>query len=93
MNFILGVKESRAFWKRRGMAIVMTLSQAAILVAAVLTVMAWPQIVDVLNLSQSDAILATVIHHFTVFFTVLLSFALALYVARRRAALGVDYPR
>ena len=43
--------------------------------------MAWPQIVDFLNLSQSAAILATVIHQITVFVTVLLSFALALYVA------------
>ena len=43
--------------------------------------MAWPQIVDFLNLSRSAAILATVIHQITVFFAVLLSFALVLYVA------------
>jgi membrane protein len=63
------------------MAMVMTLSQAAILIAAVLTIVAWPQIVDFLNLSRSAAILAMVIHQITVFFAVLLSFALALYVA------------
>ena len=55
MNFILGVDETRSFWKRRVMAIVMTLSQAAILIAALLTVVAWPQIVDFLNLSRSGA--------------------------------------
>jgi membrane protein len=59
----------------------MTLSQAAILIAAVVTIVAWPQIVDRLNLSQATVILATTIHWTTVFFTVLLSFALALYVA------------
>jgi membrane protein len=81
MNFILGVTETRSFWKRRAMAIVMTLSQAAILIAAVVTIVAWPQIVDLLNLSEGAAILATGLHWITVFFTVLLSFALALYVA------------
>lgn len=81
MNFILGVKETRSFWKRRGMAIVMTLSQAAILIMAVLTVVAWPQIVSFLGLSRSATILATVIHQITIFVAVLLSFALVLYVA------------
>ena len=81
MNFILGVRESRSFWKRRAIAIVMTLSQAAILVAAVLTIMAWPQIVNFLHLSLAGAILATAIHQLTVFVAVLFSFALALYVA------------
>ena len=51
MNFILGVKETRSFWKRRAIAIVMTFSQAAILIAAVVTIVAWPQIVDFLHLS------------------------------------------
>ena len=81
MNFILGVKETRSFSKRRGMAMVMTLSQAAILIVAVLTVVAWPQIVNSLGLSRSATILATVIHQIIVFFSVLLSFALVLYVA------------
>jgi membrane protein len=81
MNFILGVKETRSFWKRRGMAIVMTLSQAAILIMAVLSVVAWPQIVSFLGLSRSATILATVIHQIIIFFAVLLSFALVLYVA------------
>ncbi len=85
MNFILGVTETRSFWKRRAMAIVMTLSQAAILIAALVTIVAWPQIVDFLNLSRSAAILATIIHQVTVFVAVLLSFALVLYVAPNAA--------
>ena len=59
----------------------MTLSQAAILVAAVLTVIAWPQIVHFLHLSLAGTILATAIHQVTVFVAVLFSFALALYIA------------
>ena len=79
MNFILGVNETRSFCKRRVMAIVMTLSQAAILIAALVTVVAWPQIVDFLDLSQSAAILAMAIHQITVVIAVLFSFALVLY--------------
>ena len=48
MNYHSGRPESRSFWKRRAIAIVMTLSQAAILIAAVLTIMAWPQILNFL---------------------------------------------
>ena len=46
MNVISGVEETRPFWKRRLIAIVMTLSQAAILIAAVVSIIAWPQILD-----------------------------------------------
>jgi membrane protein len=81
MNFILGVKDRRSFLRRRAIAIVMTLSQAAILIGAVVTIVAWPQILDLLHMSRSAAILATVIHEVTVFVTVLLSFALVLYIA------------
>jgi membrane protein len=81
MNFILGVRETRSFLKRRGIAIVMTISQAAILIAAVVSTIAWPQIVTFLNLRGFTAIVATVTHQITVFVTVLSSFALALYVA------------
>jgi membrane protein len=81
MNFILGVKETRSFFKRRILAIVMTLGQAAILIGAVVTMVAWPQIVGLLKLTGLAAILATVTHQLTVFVAVLLSFAVALYVA------------
>jgi membrane protein len=81
MNVISGVAETRPFWKRRLIAIVMTLSQAAILIAAVVSIIAWPQILAWLGLSRPAAILATTFHGATVFSTVLSSFALALYVA------------
>jgi membrane protein len=81
MNAIGGVNETRPFWKRRLIAIIMTLSQAAILIAAVVSIIAWPQILDWLGLSRSAALMATAFHGVTVFFTVLSSFAFALYVA------------
>jgi membrane protein len=81
MNYILGVKDRRSFYKRRGIAFVMTISQAAILIVAVITTVAWPQILSLLNVRSSTAILVTISHEITVFVTVLLSFGLALYVA------------
>jgi membrane protein len=79
MNVIRGVQETRPFWKCRLIAMVMTVSQAAILIAAVGTFIAWPQILGWLGLSQPAAILATVIHGLTVLIMVLMSFSLALY--------------
>jgi membrane protein len=79
MNVIRGVQETRPFWKRRLIAMLMTVSQAAILIGSVGTFLAWPQILNLLGLSQPAAILATFIHGLTVFFMVLMSFALALY--------------
>jgi membrane protein len=81
MNVISGVRETRPLWKRRLIAIVMTLSQAAILIAAVVSIIAWPQILAWLGLSRPAALFATAFHGVTVFCTILASFALAQYVA------------
>jgi membrane protein len=80
MNVIRGVQETRPFWKRRLIAMLMTMSQAAILIASVGTFLAWPQILEWLGLSHAAAVLATIIHGVTVLMMVLMSFALALYV-------------
>jgi len=80
MNVILGAGESRPFWKRRLIAIVMTVSQAAILIATTVTIIAWPQIMKLLGLSQLVSILVTAVHALIVFVTVLMTFALALHV-------------
>jgi membrane protein len=79
MNVIRGVQETRPFWKRRLTAMLMTVSQAAILIVCFGTFLAWPQILGWLGLSQPAAILATFLHGLTVFIMVLLSFAVALY--------------
>jgi len=80
MNVIQGVPETRPFWKRRLIAMLMTVSQAAILIVCVGTFLAWPQILRWFGLSQAAAMLATLIHGLTVSIMVLMSFALALYV-------------
>jgi membrane protein len=79
LNAIKCVPETRPFWKRRLIAMLMTLSEAAILLAAVVTIVVWPQISAWLGLKGLASILATLIHVVTVFGMVLLSFALALY--------------
>lgn len=80
MNVIRGVKETRPFWTRRLIAMVMTLAQAAILIGCVATIVGWPLILRLLGLSQPAAIVATAFHAVSVFLLVLFSFALMLYV-------------
>ena len=79
MNRIMGVQETRPFWKVRLTAMLMTLSQAVILIVAFVTTLAWPQIIRWLGLSQTAAVLATMVQGITVFVIILLSFSLALY--------------
>ncbi len=81
MNRIMGVKETRPFWKVRLIAMLMTLSQAAILIIAFVTTLAWPQIMRWAGLTQPLATLATLLHGITVFLTILTNFALVHYFA------------
>ena len=79
MNQIMGVKETRPFWKVRLIAMAMTVSQAVILILAFVTTLIWPQILSWLGLSREAAALATVIQGLTVIVLILFSFSLALY--------------
>jgi membrane protein len=79
MNRIMGVSDSRPYWKLRSLAMLMTISEAAILIAALATTVAWPQILGWLGLSWMAAVVATAGHGITVFIMILLSFAMALY--------------
>jgi membrane protein len=79
MNRIVGVNETRPYWRLRLVAIFMSLSQAAILIVAFATVVAWPQILGWLGLGRTAAALATAVHLVTVFMVILMSFAVALY--------------
>ncbi len=80
MHAIRGCKDFRPFWWRRLVAMVMTLGTAAILIAAMLTVMVWPQILGWLGLGKAASILATVVHIVVVTFAIYLTFALAIQV-------------
>src|SRR5262245_46436724 len=78
MNRIMGVTDSRPWWKQRLVAMLMTLIEAAILIAVFATILIWPQILSWLGLGSAASVLATAVHAITVFALILLSFALAL---------------
>jgi len=80
MNKIHGVRETRSFLKIRLTAIVMTLIQAIILVGSLVAIVAWPQIIEWMGMSEPAALVATVVQWLVVTFAVMLSFALAFYV-------------
>ncbi|MDR3618123.1 MAG: YihY/virulence factor BrkB family protein [Paludisphaera borealis] len=81
MNRIMGVEETRPYWKQRLIAVVMTLAEAVILIAVLASTLLWPQILGWLKLDVMTAFLVTAIHAFTVFVMVLISFAAAMYFA------------
>jgi membrane protein len=79
MNRIMGIVETRPLWKQRVIAVLMTLSQAAILIVVFATIIVWPQILAWLGLSRAAAILVTALHAVAVFIMILVSFAVAMY--------------
>jgi len=80
-NRIMGVRESRPWWKQRVVGVLMALSQGGILIAAFATVLAWRQILHFLGVGEVTAVLVTVVHGLFVLVIFLLSFAMALYFA------------
>jgi membrane protein len=81
MNRILGVPETRPWWKHRVVALLLALSQAGILTVAFATILVWPRILHFLHVDPTTAVLVTAVHGVLVFLVFLLSFALALYFA------------
>jgi membrane protein len=79
LNRIMGVTDSRPWWKQRLIAVLMTVSQATVLIAVFATIVVWPQILGWLGLGRAASVLATAVHGITVFVMILLSFAMALY--------------
>jgi membrane protein len=80
MNRIYGVEDRRSWLKLRLLAILMTVTQAVILVGSLMTIVAWPYILRRLGLDPSTAILVSTAHYVVVLVMVLLSFAVAFYV-------------
>ncbi len=81
MNRIMGVAETRPYWKQRLIAILMTLCVAVVLILVLASTVLWPQILSFLKLDAATAFIITVIHGLTVFAMVLFSFSLTLYFA------------
>jgi membrane protein len=84
MHAIGGCRDTRPFWQRRLIAMVMTLGTAAILISAMLTIVIWPQIPRWLGLSAGASAVATFTHAAVVTLTVYLTLALALRVGCNR---------
>jgi len=80
MNRIYGVIETRAIWKLRLTAILMTVVEAVILVGSLLVVVAWEWIMNRLGLTGLPASIAGLVLWLVVTVMVLLSFALTFYV-------------
>ena len=83
MNNVYGVRETRSFLRLRLVAMLMTIVQAAILIAALIAIVAWPQILRALHLDPNGAAawLVTGVRWAAVVVMVMISFALAFYVA------------
>jgi membrane protein len=81
MNVIMGVRDRRPWWKQRLEAVLMAVSQGAILIVSFVTVLAWRQILSFLGIDPTTAVLVTIAHGVLVFLVFLLSFAMALYFA------------
>lgn len=81
MNRIMGVEETRPYWKQRLVALAMTLVEAVILIVVLASTLLWPQILGWMKLDVVTAFVLTAVHALTVFAMVLTSFATAMYFA------------
>ena len=80
-NRIMGVPETRPYWKQRVIALLVALLEAVLLILVLASTILWPQILGLLRLEGMVAFLVTIAHALTVFGLVLTSFAAAMYFA------------
>ncbi len=76
-NAAYGVRDSRPWWKRRLMAIVLTIGEAILLVGASLSIIAWPAATGWLNLGPLETVLSTAVQWLVAVIALLAAFALA----------------
>jgi membrane protein len=76
-NACYGVRDTRPWWKRRLMSIVLTLCEAVLLVGASASIMIWPDVADWLELGATAKTAATVVQWLVVVVALLAAFALA----------------
>ena len=80
-NRIMGVQETRPYWKQRLIGVLMALLEATLLILVLASTLLWPQILGFLRLDVVSAFLLTVVHGLTIFSLVLVSFATTMYFA------------
>jgi membrane protein len=78
-NASYGVRDGRPWWKRRLMAIVLTLCEAILLIGASASIILWPYLTGWLHLGGLAEVAATVVQWVVVVVALLAAFALAYY--------------
>lgn len=78
-NVAYGVRDERPFWKKRLMAIVLTLAEIVLFIGASLIIAFWPEVMNWFGLSALAMTLAAVVQWFVVVLALLTAFALAYY--------------
>jgi membrane protein len=76
LNHIYAVKEKRRYWRRRMIAMFMTVVQSIILLTSLVTIVAWPQILNMLGLGVIASMVVSVAHFVLAFMITVTSFAL-----------------
>jgi membrane protein len=79
INASYEVRDERPWWKKRLIAIVLTLVETILLIGACLTIALWPQVMGWLGLGALAATLATVVKWVVVLVALLTAFPLAYY--------------
>lgn len=80
-NVIMGVSETRPYWKRRLIGVMMAVLEAILLILVLASTLLWPQILEFLQLGVVSGLLLTIAHGLTVLVLVMISFAAAMYFA------------
>jgi membrane protein len=83
LNHIYAVKEKRRYWRRRILAMFMTIVQSVFLLTSLLTIVAWPQILEMLGLGTFESIVVSVVHFGLAFLVTITSFALTFQIGPR----------
>lgn len=78
MNRVLGLQETRSFWRLRLEAIGLTIVQSLVLVGSLAVIVLWPQILARLGFDAPAAAIATGVQWLLVFLMIALSFAIAI---------------
>jgi membrane protein len=78
-NVAYGVRDERPWWKKRLMAIVLTLAEIVLFIGASLLIAFWPHVMSWFGLSTLAMTLAAVVQWFVVVVALLTAFALAYY--------------
>ncbi|HEY7154240.1 MAG TPA: YihY/virulence factor BrkB family protein [Gemmataceae bacterium] len=78
-NAAYGVRDERPWWKKRLLALLLTVVETILLVGACLTIALWPRVMGWLGLGTLATTLATVVQWLVVVAALLTAFALAYY--------------